>query len=320
MSAPIVYANGRFLEEPESRLPLLTHALHYGTGIFEGIRAYRQERTGDLLLFRPLDHFERMERNARILHMKLPHRCADLVEIARELIRRNGYRTDTYVRPILFKSATRVGVTLPAEESFAMVAVPMGTYLNTRDGIHCGVSSWRRIQDNAIPARGKICGSYVNSALAADEARDRGFDEAIVLNEQGRVAEGAAMNLFLARSGRLATPDPTQGILEGITRDTVFVLAREVLGLEVEERPVDRSELYVASEVFLCGTAAEIVPVVRVDGREVGSGRPGPITTALQGEFERLVRGRSERHPDWTVPVYGGPVSASSLRGRDSEG
>lgn len=319
MTAPVVYVNGRFVEEPDSRIPLLTHALHYGTGIFEGIRAYLDDRTGDLLLFRAVEHFERMERNARILHMKLPHRPEELVAIACELVRRNGYGADTYVRPILFKSATRVGVTLPPEESFAMMAVPMGSYLDVRGGIHCGVSSWRRIADNAIPARGKICGSYVNSTLAAQEARDRGFDEAIFLNEEGRVAEGAAMNLFLVRSGRLVTPDGTQGILEGITRDTVMVLARESLGLEVVERPVERSELYMATEVFLCGTAAQIVPVVRVDGREVGGGRPGPLTVALQSEFDQVVRGRSDRHRDWIVPVYDRRVPASppSRSGRD---
>ncbi len=319
MKVPIVYVNGRFVEEPDSRIPLLTHGLHYGTGIFEGIRAYLDDRTGDLLLFRAAEHFERMERNARILHMRLPHRPDELVAIACDLIRRNGYAADTYVRPILFKSATRVGVTLPAEECFAMMAVPMGSYLDVRGGIHCGVSSWRRLADNAIPPRGKICGAYVNSALAAQEARDRGFDEAIVLNEEGRVAEGAAMNLFLVRAGRLVTPDSTQGILEGITRDTVMTLAREALALDVDERPVERSELYVASEVFLCGTAAQIAPVIRVDGREVGGGRPGPVTVALQNEFEQLVRGRSDRHRDWIVAVYDrpAPVSPPPRSGRE---
>ncbi len=313
MNVPIVYLNGQFLPEPETRVPILTHALHYGTGLFEGIRAYFDRETGDVFLFRARDHFERMASNAKLLQMKLPQGPDELVEVAAELIRRNGYATDTYVRPILFKSATRVGVALPPEESFAMIAVPMGPYLDVEAGVHCGVSSWRRLQDNSIPTRGKICGAYVNSALAAQEARDRGFDEAIFLNEEGHVAEGAAMNIFLVRHDRLVTPDVTQGILEGITRDTVMVLARDVLGVELEARAVDRTELYVASEVFLCGTAVQIAPVVRVDGRAVGEGEPGPVTLMLQSEYEHLVRGRSGRYGDWLVPVRGGvPLGAGT--------
>jgi len=302
---PIVYLNGRFMAEPESRIPILTHGMQYGTGVFEGIRAYHVPVTSDIILFRAFDHFQRMARNVRFLNMTLPMSPEKLVVVAAELVRANGFESDVYVRPIVFKSATKVGVTLPPEESFAMLAVPMGAYLDTHKGLHCGVSSWRRVADNSIPCRGKICGAYVNSALAAQEARDRGFDEAIFLNEAGRVAEGSAMNLFIVRDGRLITPDVTQGILEGITRETVMTLAREGLDLPTEQRGIDRAELYIADEVFLCGTAAQIAPVTKVDGRSVADGRPGPLTLELQNRYEEVVRGRTSQYRHWLEPVYG---------------
>jgi branched-chain amino acid aminotransferase len=304
MEQSIVYFNGSFIPEHEARVPLLTHALHYGTGVFEGIRGYHDAVSGEMFLFRPLDHFQRMAGNVKLLHMSLPSAPGQLVDAAAELIRRNQFAEDVYVRPILYKSAARVGVTLPEEESFAILAVPFGKYVDGRKGLKCMITSWRRLQDNSIPCRGKICGAYVNSALASHEARQRGFDEAIFLNEAGHVAEGSAENLFLVRRGRLITPDISQGILEGITRDTLICLAREAMGLDVEERPVDRTELYVANEVFLCGTAAEVAPVISVDERAVGDGHPGQITLRLQRMYEQLVHHRLPRHRHWPVPCY----------------
>ena len=305
MSPATVYLNRKFLPETEARVPLLTHCLQYGTGIFEGIRAYYDEATEDVLIFRPQDHFERMLHNVKLLNITVPLSADQLTEIAAELIRRNGFKRDVYIRPFAFKSGTKVGVVLPPEDSFAMIVVPMGDYLDTRRGLHCGVSSWRRLQDNSIPTRAKICGAYVNSALAAQEARDRGFDEAIFLNEAGHVAEGSAMNLFLVRENRLVTPDVTQGILEGITRDTVMRLAAEEMGLQVEARAVERTELYMADEVFLCGTAAQIAPVTRVDGRSVGTGDPGVVTLTIQKAYDRVVRGSVRSHLRWVVSAYG---------------
>ena len=305
MAEQVVYFNGQFLPESQARVPLLTHGLQYGTGVFEGIRAYRDEPTGDLLLFRAADHFVRMTQNVKFLNIRLPAGPAELAQIAARLIRLNAFRTDVYVRPIAFKSATRVGVVLPAEDAFAMMAVPLGDYVDTRKGLHCGISSWRRLQDNSIPCRAKICGAYVNSALAAQEARDRGFDEAILLNEAGAVAEGSAMNLFLVRDGVLITPDASQGILEGITRDSVMRLAHDLLDVPAEERAVDRAELYVADEVFLCGTAAQIAPVTRVDGRTIATGTPGPLTLQIQALYERAVRGKVPLYRSWVEPVYG---------------
>jgi branched-chain amino acid aminotransferase len=313
MTEPIVYFDGKFIPESEGRVPLLTHCLQYGTGVFEGIRGHFDPASEEMRLFRALDHFDRMSQNVKFLNIRLPLPPTDLVRVATELIRLNDFQTDVYVRPIAFKSAPRIGVSLPEEESFAMVAVPMGDYLDTARGLHCGVSSWRRLQDNSIPCRAKICGAYANSALAAQEARDRGFDEAIFLNEAGHVAEGSAMNLFMVRQGRLVTPDSSSGILEGITRDTVMTLARDLLDVATEVRPVDRTELYVADEVFLCGTAARIAPVVRIDGRTVGGGTPGDLTRELQERYESVVRGRLTEYRAWLEPVYGYARGARSV-------
>jgi branched-chain amino acid aminotransferase len=304
MSEPIVYFNGKFQPEHEARVPLLTHGLQYGTGVFEGIRAYHDPETGEVSLFRAPDHFERMTRNVKFLNIRLPLSPGELTSVAAELIRLNSFATDVYIRPVAFKSATKVGVCLPPEDAFAMIAVPMGQYVDTQKGLHCGISTWRRLQDNSIPCRAKICGAYVNSALAAQEARDRGFDEAIFLNEAGRVAEGSAMNIFIVRNGLLVTPDVSQGILEGVTRNTVMQLAAEK-GLSTETRSVDRAELVVADEAFLCGTAAQIAPVTRIDGRLVGDGKVGSITLELRTLYERVVRGRSRKHLHWLHPVYG---------------
>ncbi len=309
MSENVVFFNGRFVPDGEARVPLLTHCLQYGTGVFEGIRAYHDDASGEVYMFRARDHFARMLHNIKFLNIKVPHGIDKLTGIASELIRLNRFATDVYVRPFAYKAAVKVGVTLPPEDGFAMIAVPMGSYLDTHKGLHCEVSSWRRLQDNSIPCRGKICGAYVNSALAASEARERGFDEAIMLNEAGHIAEGSAMNIFLVRNGRLITPDVSQGILEGITRESVITLARDTLGAETEARVVDRTELYVSDEVFLCGTAAQIAPVTRIDGREVGNGQIGPVTLSIQQEYDRVVRGRSPNYSHWCERVYGYAVA-----------
>jgi len=301
----VVYLDGRFMPEPQARIPLLTHALQYGTGIFEGIRAYLDRHSGDALLFRATDHFERMKRNVRFLRIDLPAAPHELAGLAAELVRLNGFDTDCLVRAIAYKSDVRIGVSLPEKDSFAMVAVPVEDDRDGRRGLHCGVSSWRRLSDSSIPCRAKICGAYVNSALAAQEARERRFDEAILLNEEGCVAEGSSMNVFLVRDERLVTPHAAEGILEGITRDTVMTLARQLMNIETDARAVDRAELYVADEMFLCGTAAQIAPVIRIDGRTVGGGEPGPVTLELQQLYEQAVHGQLRDYRHWVEPVYG---------------
>lgn len=300
----IVYFENRFVPLREAQVSILTHALHYGTGVFEGIRGYWSEREEELYLVRPLEHYIRWQSNCRLLYIHLPLTPAELTELTTELMQRNGFRTDVYVRPLAYKSAQRIGVHPDDQNNFALIALPFGDQLDSQRGLHAGVVSWRRIEDNAIPARTKICGAYVNSALAGDEAHRNGFDEAIILNEDGHVAEGVGANIFLVRKGKLITPSVTENILEGITRASVIELAQTELRLEVAERPMDRSELYLAEEAFFTGSTTEIAPIVRVDHRPVGNGRIGPIAVALKQLYQDATRGRLPAYRKWLVPAY----------------
>jgi len=300
----LVYFDGEFVPLAEARISILTHALHYGTGVFEGIRGYWNADQQELFLVRPVEHFERWRANCRILRIDIPHTAGELAALTSELIRRNGLKTNLYVRPLAWLSAPRIGVFPDERFAFAIVAFPYGDYLDSRNGLSAGIVSWRRIEDNAIPGRAKICGAYVNSALASDEARRNGYDEAIILNEDGHVAEGATCNIFVVRGRRLFTPPPTDNILEGITRDCVMQLARRELKLEVIERSIDRSELYVADEVFFTGTAVEIAPVVSVDRRPVGSGRIGQAAATLRRLYHDATHGYLPSWRQWVYPVY----------------
>ncbi|HEX9764138.1 MAG TPA: branched-chain amino acid transaminase [Candidatus Acidoferrales bacterium] len=300
----IVYFDNRFVPLREAHVSILTHALNYGTGVFEGIRGYWEEKEQELFLVRVEEHYHRWLRNCRILRLELPLNPAQLTELTSELVRRNRFRDNVYVRPLAYKSSARIGVHPDDKDAFAIVALPFGDYLDSRQGLHAGVSSWRRVEDNAIPGRGKICGAYVNSALAGDEARRNGYDEAIFLTEDGHVCEGAAANIFLVRDGSLITPPVTDNILEGITRASVMELARREMGLEVIERRVDRSELYIADEAFFTGTAVEIAPIVRVDDRPVGTGKVGLVATALRQFYSDAVRGRLATYRHWLTPAY----------------
>ncbi len=303
----IVYFDGRYIPMRDARVGILTHALHYGTGVFEGLRAYWDETQHQLFAFRANEHYERWIQNCGILRIHIPLSPEELTAITLEILRRNAFRTDVYIRPLAYKSAERVGVCLDDEDAFAITALPFGEYLPADRGVHAGVSSWRRVEDNAIPPRAKICGAYVNSAMASADARLSGFDEAILLNENGHVAEGATCNIFLLRKGKLVTPPVTENVLEGITRDSVMTLAARELGIETLERPVDRSELYQCDELFFTGTAVAITPVVRVDHRPVGNGGIGPITRKLQQIYFDTTRGHSPAYRNWLTPVYQTP-------------
>jgi branched-chain amino acid aminotransferase len=295
---------GTFMPLHQARVGILTHALHYGTGVFEGIRAHWDDLSQELFVMRALEHYERWKQNCSILRIDVPQSPEDLCRITVELLRRNDFRTNVYIRPIAFKSAERVGVGMDDQDQWAIIAMPFGEYLHAEKGIHAGVSSWRRIDDNAIPARAKICGAYVNSALASDEVRRSGFDEAIFLNENGHVAEGATCNLFMIRKGRLITPPITDNVLEGITRDSIMELARRELGMPVVERSIDRSELYICDELFLTGTAVGIAPIVRVDHRPVRDAAIGPIVRHLQRAYFDATRGRNGSYRKWLLPVH----------------
>ncbi len=299
----IVYFKGAFMPLGEAKVGLLTHALHYGTGVFEGIRAYWAEEEQELYMFRPREHYERWKLNGRLLKMDIQQSATELCELTRELIVRNNFRCDLYIRPLMFKSREGIGVHFGPEAEFAIMALPFGKYVDSTKGLRVCVSSWRRVPDNAIPARGKICGAYVNSALIGEEARSNGFDEGIVLTEDGHVAEGSASNIFLVRNGQLITPPVYDDILEGITRATVIELARE-MWVETNERRIDRTELYMAEEIFFAGTAFEIAPVIEVDHRPVGRGAIGPMTHRLQETYANVARGRSARNSHWRMSVY----------------
>jgi branched-chain amino acid aminotransferase len=299
----VVFFAGDYRPLGEAKVGLLTHALQYGSGVFEGIRAYWSEEDQELYLFRPREHYDRWKANAGLLKMEIPMSALELCEVTRELMVRNHFRTDVYIRPFVYRSREGIGVGFSPETDFAIVALPFDKYMDSSQGLRAGVSTWRRISDNAIPARGKISGAYVNSALASDEARANGFDEAIVLTEDGHVAEASAANIFLVRNGHLVTPPVNDEILEGITRATVIDLARE-MWVDTIERRVDRTELYIAEEVFFVGTAFEIAPVIEIDHRPVGRGTIGPLTNRLRQAYQDVARGRTTRDSHWRMPVY----------------
>jgi branched-chain amino acid aminotransferase len=305
----VVWFEDRFVRLADAKVSVLTHAFNYGTGVFEGIRGYYEQQKKQLFLVRMLEHYERWKRNCRILRINVPESADDLAEITTELCRRNNFETHVYVRPLAYKSSARLGVPMDENDRYSITAVPVGEYLNGESGHTAGIASWRRVEDNAIPGRAKICGAYVNSVLAVDEARRNGYDEAIFLNENGHVAEGATSNLFMVRDGKLITPPGTDNILEGITRASIIELAERELALPVVERSIDRSELYICDEVFLTGTAVEVTPIVEVDHRAVGTGEVGVITQKLKTLYAEATRGRMPGYSHWVWPVYS-PVLA----------
>ena len=300
-----VYLDGEVKRYGDARLGLMTHALHYGTGVFEGIRGYWSAEHEQLFLLMLREHYARMQRSVKVLKLKLPISVDELCTTSIELIRKNNFRQDVYIRPLAFKSSEEIGVRLHnLKDSFAIYITPFGNYVDIERGITCMVSSWRRVDDNAAPPRAKITGIYVNSALAKSEAMENGFDEAIMLTHDGHVCEGSAENIFLIRDGKVYTPPTSDNILEGLTRTAMMELMRKELGMEVVERSIDRSELYGVDEIFLCGTGAQISPVIEIDHRPIGDGQVGPVVSRLQQLYFDIVRGRSSKYRSWLTPVY----------------
>lgn len=300
----MAFFKDRIVPYAEAKVGLLTHALNYGTGVFGGIRGYWNSDEGKVMVFRLTDHVCRLHESSRLLRMNLALSEADTAQAVLDLLRAEGLKEDCYIRPLAFYSDEVVGVRLHGlTPSLSIVAVPFGRYIDKADGAHCTVSSWRRPDDSVIPARGKITGSYANSAFAKSDAELAGFDEALLLNREGYVSEGSGENIFLIRRGVVVTPSLNQSVLEGITRRSLITLVRDELGLAVEERPVERGELFVADEVFLTGTAAQITAVSRIDHRAVGSGQLGPITEKLRTLFFDVVRGRVAKYRGWCTPV-----------------
>ncbi len=301
----IAYFQSQFVPLEQAKVSIMNNAFNYGTGVFEGIRGYWNAEHQQLYVVRLPEHCERLLQSAKIMMIDLRRDAPAIGDLIVELLRREGYRTDVYVRPLAYKADDVISVRLYGlRDEFAIFALPFGKYLDKQEGLRVGISSWRRNDDNAIPPRGKITGAYANSALIKTESHLNGFDEAIVLNQDGHVSEGSTQNLFLVRGGKLITPPVTANILEGVTRKAVIDLARAELGLATVEREIDRSELYLADEALFCGTGVEIAAIGSIDHRPIGDGGIGPITKQLRELYFSAVRGELAAYRDWLTPVY----------------
>lgn len=301
----IAYFEGGYVPIEDAKISILTHGFNYGTGLFEGIRGYYVPEEKNILVFRLQEHIDRFVRNFRIMCMEIPETDAQLTEICLEVTRKSGFQEGVYIRPLCYKSEYSLGPRLKNVDSkFCCYAIKLGDYVDIDKGLDVCVSSWRRLPDNAIPSRAKTTGSYINSALARSEAEQAGFDEAIFLREDGSVAEGSAMNIFMVLDGKLITSPPTADILIGITRNTVMELAAAELGLEVVERAISRTELMTCDELFFTGTGAQVAPVRSVDRRILGDGTPGPISKKLQDLYFDVVTGKVPKYRHWCTPAF----------------
>jgi branched-chain amino acid aminotransferase len=305
------FFKGEFVQLKDARVSVMTHALHYGTGVFEGIRGNWNKEKEVVYIYRLREHYERLLRGCKMLMLEIPYTLEDLCQITVELVERNGYKEDIYIRPLVYKSAEMVATLrlqdLPSD--FTLITVPFGNYLGS-NLLRCCTSSWRKIDDSMIPTRLKLCGIYLNNILAKTEATLAGFDEAIILNQDGHVCEGSGENLFMVADGQLVTPSLQDNVLPGITRDTVMQLANSELGLPVVERSIDRSELYMADELFLTGTAAHLTPVVQLDNRQIADGKAGSISTKLQDMYFDVVAGRYPKYVHWCTPAVPKEIAA----------
>jgi branched-chain amino acid aminotransferase len=306
MSHPgYAFFNKNIIPIEMAKVDIRTNALQYGTGIFEGIRSYWDNDTGKNYIFRMRDHFERFIRNAKIIMIEVKYSVDQLCDITLDLMKKEKYSEDAYIRPFAYNSGLGIGPKLIGnDQDLFIYSIPLGLYLETDRAISVCISSWDRISDNSIPPRAKISGSYVNAALQKTEAILNGYDEALVLSADGRhVCEGSAMNVFMVRNNKLVTPAVTDDILEGITRNTVIELAKKLNIMEVVERPIDRTELYTADELFFCGTGAQISPIGSVDKRTIGDGGMGPVTKKLQDNYFKLVTNKIEEYSAWCTEV-----------------
>ncbi len=304
------WMDGDFVTSDEAKIPILTHTLHYGSGVFEGIRAYPVDN--DLIIFRLHDHTQRLIRSANMVYMNPRYTADQFSNVTIELMKRNQVHTSAYIRPIIFHGSGSLDLDLTKSPLHAaIVSLPFGKYFE-KEGLSVCISSWKRIDDASLPSKAKACGNYLNSVLAKTEASMNGYDEAILLSKGDTVCEGSGENVFVVRNGELHTPPLSEAILEGITRDTVIRLAKDD-SIRVFEREITREELYASDEVFLTGTAAEISPVIEIDKRKVGTGRKGPITSGLQSLFSLLLARKLTKHSAWLTSVYSqhDPVQAT---------
>ena len=297
-----VWFDGRFVPGDRATIPITTHAIHYGTSVFEGIRAHWDSK--NLFVFRLDDHIRRFRRSGEFYEMSLNYTDQRIREAVVGLCRKNGLKTSAYIRPFYFigEYGINLHVTKRAPTHLGIYTFPFGDLFD-KGGIAAGVSSWRRFSDATAPPQAKMGGNYLNSILATQEAKRGGYDEALLLDQNGNISEAPGENVFIVRGGRLITPPISASALEGLTRDSVIRIARDS-GIEVAERDIPRSEIHMADEVFLCGTAADITPVRSVDNRRIGNGRAGALTRRLMREYDDATMNKNERYADWITPVY----------------
>ena len=298
------FFEGKIVPLSEANISIATHGFLYGTAVFGGMRGYWNEEKKRLFVFRPYDHFRRLLHSAKLMSMQTKYDEESLIQLTLDLLRTDNWQRDIYMRPSFYKADLGIGVKLhDLKDEFCMFVIAFDKYVKNDTNAHVTISSWRRIDDNVIPARGKVSGAYANSALIKTDANRAGFDEALVLDNNGHVSEGSAMNVFMLRDGMLVTPPVTDNILEGITRRSVIELARNELGIEVVERSIDRTEVFISEEMFMTGTAAQITAVTKVDHHPIGAGVMGPITTKIRTLYDDILRGKNDKYEHWNVAV-----------------
>jgi branched-chain amino acid aminotransferase len=298
------FFEGKIVPLADAKINIATHGFLYGTAVFGGIRAYWNEEKKRLFVFRPYDHYRRLLHSARMMAMSTTYDEESLIELTLEVLRTDNYQQDVYMRPTFYKADMGIGVRLhDLKDEFCLFTMPYEKYVKNDTNAHVTISSWRRIDDNMIPARGKVAGAYANSALIKTDANRAGFDEALVLDQNGHISEGSAMNVFMVRDGVVITPPVTDNILEGITRKSVIELLCNEMGVQVIERSIDRTEVSIADEFFMTGTAAQIMAVTKVDHRPIGRGEMGPITAGLRTLYEDVLRAKNPKYAHWNVAV-----------------
>lgn len=304
MDKSYVLYNGKIVDESEVSISIRSKLVNYGLGCFEGIRAYWDEESRQLYAFRLREHYERLLQSCKALYINIPYTVQELCDMTIELLKANGFKTTVYIRPIAYKGSELLNPTLLDDDNRLLIyCTPMGNF-SGKEEVRAAFTSWQRIRDNMLPPRTKATAAYLNSALASLEVLRNGFDEALFLTDAGNVCEGPGENIFMVKKGKLITPPPSDNILEGITRDTIMTLAREELGMEVVERSISRTELYSAEEVFFSGTAMEVLSVVEVDRRVIGSGKQGEICKKLKQMFFEITVGKNPRYKHYCTPVY----------------
>ncbi len=299
------FFNNQFVPSDDAMINVRNNTFNYGTGIFEGIRGYWNVNHNQMYILKMKEHYKRLMQGSKFVNFDLPYTLDDYCNITVELIKKNNHRDDMYIRPLVYYTPNKISPKfIGYEAGFTIYTTPMGDYIDVSKGIRVCISSWRRVSENMIPARFKFCGTYVNSALAKTEALERGFDEALMLNMDGHIAEGSAENIFIIRDGELITPSVSDDILEGITRKGIIQICQKELGLNVAERKIDRTEIYISDEAFLCGTGAQVSPIIEIENHKIGNGKIGHITQKIQKLYFQIVKGENEKYRDWLTPVY----------------